>query len=474
MRRVIRIHCSFRTMGVSLALACVLAVVWRYSPRAAPVDEGRCDVSSLDPRAEELDLRSCGLHSLPPDIAVRFPNLVKLDASGNSLSDLPALPAGLQTLFLTGNRFTRLPGALMGLQELRMVSFRRCRLQGSLASGVLPRSLVWLILTENSIETLPGDLGGDACGLVKLMLANNHIRELPPALAGCTSLELIRLANNRLTAVPTWLLTLPSLAWLALGGNPLVRSPAADGVPTLPATAFSIDKSKALGSGTSGVVYRGSILASGEPVAVKLYKTTTTSDGTTSDEARASAAAGSHVGLIRTLALVGTSTALEGIALEWLEGWSQLGNTPSFTTISRDVYPPGKQLPVAFVGEATRVVCHALQHLHAKGRQIMHGDVYSHNMMMAMHNGSVKLGDFGAAFAYGAMPEGWRLERIEVRAYGIWMWEMLDLVAPAPSSAAVVRDLRHIARQASVRDTDRRPPFANLCTMVETALRGGS
>lgn len=55
------------------------------------------------------------------------------------------------------------------------------------------------------------------------MLAGNQLTDLPPSLAKCQNLELIRIASNRLTQLPQWLLSLPSLDLAGLrrqpGGN---------------------------------------------------------------------------------------------------------------------------------------------------------------------------------------------------------------------------------------------------------------
>ena len=189
-----------------------------------PID--RCDLSTYpNPGGVvELDLKRCGLTSLPAAPLARFTALLKLDLGHNELSDLPRLPPRLQTLFCLGNRFARIPRAVGELRELRMLSFKSCRLV-ELGDVPLPRSLTWLILTDNSLRALPDDFG-TLVRMRKLMLANNQLSALPPSMAGMAELELLRLANNRLVRVPRWLLdrdALPKLAWLALAGNPALE-----------------------------------------------------------------------------------------------------------------------------------------------------------------------------------------------------------------------------------------------------------
>lgn len=430
------------TVCAAVMLVVLVALAVTTHGRASGREAGRCDVSSADRASEKLDLSGCELSALPAFIA-DFASLRHLDASNNHLDGLPELPRSLTRLFLSKNRFTSLPSQLSRLPNLTMLGMRANRLAGTLPAGVLPPSINWLILTDNQLDGLPSDLGAPSsvddggparavprprpCELVKLMLANNALRSLPPSMAACSRLELVRLSNNRLDEVPSWLLQLPRLAWLALASNPAVESarPPAS-LPTLALADLGVDAAaRPLGSGTSGVVYGGSMAASmaagagmaaaaGAPVAVKLFKTAHTSDGLTADEVRAAAAAGSHAGLVSTLALVRPSAAHgataagtgdiasrgegepqppAGIVLEWVRGYSPLGNPPTFKTISRDTYGArigeaqggvlgSGGLPLAQTLVTLSSICGALVHLHAN--QLAHGDVYAQRSLVPL------------------------------------------------------------------------------------------
>ena len=73
---------------------------------------------------------------------------------------------------------------------------------------------------------------------------------------------------------------------------------------------------------------------------------------------------------------------------------------------------------------------------------ISHGDVYGHNIMTRA-DGTALLGDFGAATIYRSAAPGegagaetaLQLQRIEVRALGVLMLELLSIVEDGGSSA---------------------------------------
>jgi tRNA A-37 threonylcarbamoyl transferase component Bud32 len=75
-------------------------------------------------------------------------------------------------------------------------------------------------------------------------------------------------------------------------------------------------------------------------------------------------------------------------------------------------------------------IASAAAHLHAQG--LMHGDLYAHNILHDGAGGAL-LGDFGAASFHPAAQAD-ALERIEVRAFGCLMEELMqrsDSVSPA-------------------------------------------
>ena len=87
-----------------------------------------------------------------------------------------------------------------------------------------------------------------------------------------------------------------------------------------------------------------------------------------------------------------------------------------------------------------RDIAAAAVHLHRRG--ILHGDLYAHNTLWDGAAGEAVLSDFGAACAIPAGHEGDRWRRIEVRAWGLLLGELLDLCAPEPVDIAKWRALQ--------------------------------
>lgn len=105
----------------------------------------------------------------------------------------------------------------------------------------------------------------------------------------CVELELLRIAANRLTSLPGWIFDLPRLAWFAYAGNPL-ETAAESTLALKPHTDLvqvpysQIVLGECIGEGASGFVHKAVWAQPGPepvavPVAVKLFKGETTSDG---------------------------------------------------------------------------------------------------------------------------------------------------------------------------------------------------
>ncbi|MCS3459071.1 leucine-rich repeat-containing protein kinase family protein [Aeromonas sp. BIGb0445] len=429
-------------------------------------------------RAGELGgarhLKLCeNLAVFPPEILSLKETLEVLDLTGNQLSELPdelAECKRLRILFCSENRFTELPEVLGRCPSLTMVGFKANRIE-VVSPKSLPTTLRWLILTDNAIERLPDTLG-QCAALQKLMLAGNRLRELPASLGNCRRLELLRIAANRLEAFPEWLLDLPRLAWLAYAGNPFAdewecqlgnRATAAE----IPWQALTLGEQ--LGQGASGVIHRAELDTDEgtKAVAVKLFKGAVTSDGLPRCEMAVSLAAGRHPHLIGVTGRVGSHpSGIPALVMTLIDpDFVNLAGPPSLDSCTRDVYPAGLSLTPAALIAMAQGVASAAQHLHERG--ILHGDLYGHNLLHGQQ-GRVLLGDFGAASCYdresGVLAA--RLERIEIRAFGCLLEE---LVARSNVEAAVLLPLQQLVQACLVDELALRPSFAHVRAQIEAA-----
>lgn len=392
-------------------------------------------------RATRLDL-SAGLTEFPPEIFALADTLEILNLSGNALTALPADFARLhqlRILFCSDNLFTELPAVLGECESLTMIGFKANRIH-TLPAAALPPRLRWLILTDNALTSLPPELG-QCAALQKLMLAGNRLTALPPAMAGLHRLELLRLAANQLTALPAWLFTLPRLAWLAYAGNPMdaeaeATTVARHPVPAIPWSELTLGR--LLGEGASGIIHQAewqpAAAAAGPPVAVKLFKGTVTSDGLPASEMNACTGAGEHPNLIAVLGhITAHPAAAQGLVLELIDpAFQNLAGPPSFATCTRDVYAPGTIFTLPALLKLAQGIAGAVAQLHRQG--IIHGDLYAHNILY-LSDGTALLGDFGAAsFFSPAATLAPALARLEARAFGHLLGE---LMAHCPALAAV-------------------------------------
>ena len=110
-------------------------------------------------------------------------------------------------------------------------------------------------------------------------------------------------------------------------------------------------------------------------------------------------------------------------------------------------------------------IASAAAHLHRLG--IMHGDLYGHNIL---HNGqgAALLGDFGAASFYPVRDPllAARLERLEVRAFGCLLEELLAL---CPAHGATHHGLEALVQACQQREPALRPAFTAICVRLVDA-----
>ncbi|WP_166224150.1 protein kinase [Pseudomonas atagonensis] len=419
-----------------------------------------------------LDL-SCGLTEFPAEIFDLANTLEILNLSGNALSSLPDdlhRLTRLRVLFCSDNRFSQLPACLGQCAALTMIGFRANRIV-DVPAAALPPLLRWLILTDNCIETLPPELG-ERPNLQKLMLAGNCLKALPPSLSQCHRLELLRIAANRFDALPQWLLTLPSLTWLAYAGNPLETEAdhaALEATPLIEWSSLRLEQR--LGEGASGVISRaGWRRADGseQPVAVKLYKGEMTSDGSPLHEMNACITAGMHPNLIRVEGRIhGHPYGQQGLVMQLIDpSYRNLAGLPSLDSCSRDVYAEECRFSAEVALKIAQGIASAAEHLHQQG--ITHGDLYGHNILLN-DQGECLLGDFGGASFHATTDslETQALQRIEVRAFGILLGELLARIDLGLSDAQ--RDaLEDLERRCCQPDVLTRPGFAEVVKQLRT------
>ncbi|AZE95335.1 Serine/threonine protein kinase [Pseudomonas orientalis] len=388
--------------------------------------------------ATRLDL-ACGLTEFPREIFELADSLEILNLTGNALSSLPDdlhRLRHLRVLFCSDNAFTELPECLGRCAQLSMIGFKANRIH-QVPAAALPPQLRWLILTDNCISQLPDELGRRPL-LQKLMLAGNQLTQLPPSLAQCENLELIRIASNRLTHLPQWLLTLPSLTWLAYAGNPAEMAVAvtADATPDIPWTDLQLGE--VLGEGASGIIRKALWKPQALPVAVKLYKGAITSDGSPLHEMQACIAAGLHPNLIKVEGRVSDHPDDQAaLVMDLIDpSYRNLAALPSLASCTRDIYAPGTRFSLDVALRMARGIASVAAHLHRHG--ITHGDLYGHNILWNA-TGDCLLGDFGAASFHSTADtlETRALQRIEVRAFGVLLGELLERVEGAVANELV-------------------------------------
>ncbi|WP_456026705.1 protein kinase [Pseudomonas capeferrum] len=413
-----------------------------------------------------LDL-SCGLTEFPREIFELADSLQILNLTGNALSSLPDdlhRLSHLRVLFCSDNAFTELPACLGQCAQLSMIGFKANQIS-HVPAAALPPQLRWLILTDNCISQLPSELGERPL-LQKLMLAGNQLAHLPQSLANCHNLELIRIAANRLTQLPQWLLTLPSLTWLAYAGNPVEMAVAVAGDDATPNIPWSeLELGEVLGEGASGIIRKAAWRPRGLSVAVKLYKGTITSDGSPLHEMQACIAAGLHPNLIKVEGrVVGHPDDQAALVMDLIDpSYRNLAALPSLASCTRDIYAPDTRFSPEVALRMARGIASVAAHLHRHG--ITHGDLYGHNILWNTE-GDCLLGDFGAASFHATADtlETQALQRIEVRAFGVLLGELLERVDTPFNDQALVA----LQNSCCQPDVLARPSFEEIETLLQS------
>jgi len=393
------------------------------------------------------------LTSFPEEIFDLADSLEILDLSHNALSSLPedlSRLTHLKIAFFSNNQFTTFPSSFKKCKNLTMIGFKSNQIE-TLDEDILPETISWLILTDNRLISLPRSIG-KLRKLQKFPLAGNQLERLPDEMAECRNLELLRLSANNLQEIPSWLWNLPKLSWLAFSGNPCSATRAFE----LQETAYeSLEVSDKLGSGASGDIYKAYSKSHKEEVAVKLFKGAITSDGYAHDEMNAYMSTGEHPNLIKVLSKLAGDERL-GLVLEYIpDVYRNLGLPPDFETCTRDTFTDKTTFTPESIYEVAKGIASAAAHLHARG--LMHGDLYAHNILINNED-HCYLGDFGAASFYE--PHRKEFERIEVRAFGCLLEDMLSL---CPTKKGTIYEMLEKLREQCMNEAvEERPLFSEM------------
>lgn len=373
-----------------------------------------------------------------------------LDLSNNKLTNIPDLSklTKLKIAFFSFNNFRELPDAFKNCKNLYMLGFKDNQIE-FIDENILPNSISWLILTDNKIKVLPNSIG-DLTKLQKFALAGNQLTTLPDSMQKCKSLELLRLSANNLNHIPSWLFELPKLSWLSFSGNDCSIKPQVD---LEKASLNKLNIQEQLGEGASGMIYKAFCSTLKKDIALKLFKGAITSDGYAVDEMNTYMSIGKHNNLINVIAKIDEDEKL-GLLLNLIpKSYTNLGFPPNFDTCTRDTFPKDYSLSSESIYDVIKYIQSASIHLHEKN--IMHGDLYAHNILINEDN-HCYLGDFGASSFY----DNKKCEKIEVRAFGCLIEDLLNICSDKNSSKFEV--LRNVSEVCMQEDVSLRPLFNEI------------
>ena len=409
-----------------------------------------------------------GLDVFPEEILTLRDSLEILDLSDNNMSELPEGIAQLKKLrivFFANNNFKEFPSILKSCPNLSMIGFKSNQIQ-NIPEDSFPPLLRWLILTDNKIERIPKSIG--ECHLIqKCMLAGNLIKELPIEMSQCKNLELLRVSANKIESFPEWLFKLPKLSWIAFGGNSTSSHKELNSdLESFDWGDFTVKQQ--LGEGASGLISRVKWNSKNEEVAVKIFKGEVTSDGLPEDEMNASIAVGEHKNLVQILGEIKNHPdGKKGLVMKLIPSdYSNLGNPPNLETCTRDVFSEGEVFGQEYLLKIAKSIASVCVQLHIRG--VNHGDLYAHNIMV---NASVDclLGDFGAASFYDVNSTiASSIERVEVRAFGCLIEDVLELVDKEKVSNTQLDKWKDLIFACTTSDVKKRLSFSDV---LEQLLR---
>ncbi|KAF5829159.1 hypothetical protein DUNSADRAFT_16484 [Dunaliella salina] len=431
-------------------------------------------------KLEELQLSRNTIVCVPGEIGA-MTSLRSLDLSHNQIQTLPSSLCkltNLTALNLMGNKLSKLPDDIGNLHNLRILGLKSNMLVTLPQSFTRLSSLVELFITDNQLTSLPEGFGA-LTSLVKLQASFNCFSHLPIDLLHAPNLELMRVAVCHLSQLPDQLMHLPThlihdeevsgdtgslvrsngnqeeghldsaedpvvfpkLAWFSLGGNPACAPLPKPRPGLLHFSASDLTMGEKLGDGASGEVSRASLhkgdAESGQQaVAVKTFRSDISPDGRTQEEV-AIACALDHPNLTRVIGIVPGPAQIPPaeqplLVMDIISG-QPMAAKPTSKHLLRCRWAEGERFEASLLLQIAKDLAAALGYLHSL--HICHGDVYAHNVLLDRQQGKATLCDFGAAFAYRS--EDWFWERMEVRAYGLLLHDMVERMQSPPSQCAL-------------------------------------
>ena len=141
--------------------------------------------------------------------------------------------------------------------------------------------------------------------------------------------------------------------------------------------------------------------------------------------------------------------------------YRNLAALPSLASCTRDVYEPTIRFSLDVALRMARGIASVAAHLHRHG--ITHGDLYGHNILWNAA-GDCLLGDFGAASFHATADtlETRALQRIEVRAFGVLLGELLERVEASDES------LQALKQRCCQPDVLARPSFEEIEALLKS------
>ena len=405
---------------------------------------------------------ACDLTEFPKEILSLADTLEILDLSDNKISELPENIFQLKKLriiFFARNNFKVFPKVLSQCSSLSMIGFKSNQIH-TVAENSIPSTLRWLILTDNKVKEIPKSIG-DCLLLQKCLLAGNLIEELPLEMNYCTNLELIRISSNRLKVIPKWLFELPKLSWAAFGNNPATfKNSLNNKLESYNWNDFEIDT--LLGEGASGLISKAKWNSKKKDIAIKIFKGQMTSDGLPEGEMKVSIAAGNHDNLIPVLGKIKNHPEdLNGLIMKLISpDYINLGNPPSLDTCTRDVFNEECSFNWNELLKIAKGIASVSVQLHEKG--INHGDLYAHNILINK-NADCLLGDFGAASFYDVNSTiASNIERVEIRAFGCLLEDVLDLVIKEENDKSLHEKWLYLIEKCMNSNVEKRLSFKEI------------